>query len=203
MPGVKTQIGVLYTFAEYIKHLADTKFDGSEDKAKEFLANSMSEYGSNVSPYVHGHILEFVGTGIVVPDAKKKNGQQSALSVLIFKDVTSGSNLTIFPSYLFKEWENSEDGSRGFFGGDLGKDVRALTSTGDTKSGFNSRFGTALKDKRYIVCRRDYKKSVLDSKGITRVFATQYVEFNEVPKESTPEPTGDHSSAAPIKDSDL
>lgn len=200
MPGVKTQIGVLYTFAEYIKYLADDKFNRDEEKAKEFLMSSMSEYGSNVSPYVHGHVLEFISTGIVVPDAKKKNGTQSALSVLIFKDTNSGANLTIFPSYLFKEWEDCESGARGFFGGDLGKKVRETTSTGDTKFGFDSRFGTSLKGTRYIVCRRDYKKSVLDSKGITRVFATQYVEFNDVPNE----PTGDdHSSAAPIKDSDL
>lgn len=185
MAGIKTQIGTLYTFAEYVKKVADKDFGGDETKAKQWLSEQSAEYGANVSPYVHGHELAFVGTGIVVPDTKKRNGSQSVLSVLMFKDKTSGAMLTIFPSYLFKEWEDVETKERGFFGGDLGKIARHSTAVGDSKTEFDNKWDALLKDKVFVVNRVDYKKAVLDSKGILRTFNTQYVEFNEKPAATT------------------
>lgn len=179
MPGIKTAIGTLFTYDEYVKKLAaDKKI--SEDEAKRLLNEMTAEFGSNVSPYVQGHTLTFTCTGIVVPDTKKKNGTQSALSVFIFKDAQSGAQITVFPSYLFKEWEDAESKERGYFGGALGTIVRKATSTGDSKASFDAKWASLLHGKSFVVNRVDYKKSVLDSKGILRTFNTQYVEFNEV-----------------------
>ena len=184
MPGIKTAIGTLFTYDEYVKKIAAEK-KISEDEAKRLLNEMTAEYGSAVSPYVQGHTLNFECTGIMVPDTKRKNGTQSALSVLIFKDETSGAQITIFPSYLFKEWEDTDSHERGHFGGTLGTIVRQATATGDSKASFDAKWASLLRGKSFVVNRVDYKKSVLDSKGVLRTFNTQYVEFNEKPANTT------------------
>ena len=175
---------MLFTFEEYVEKIATEK-KVSKEEARKMLEEMTAEYGSAVSPYVQGHELVFTATGIVVPDTKRKNGTQSALSVLIFKDVQSGAQITVFPSYLFKEWEDAESKERGYFGGALGTIVRKATATGDSKASFDAKWASLLRGKSFVVNRVDYKKSVLDSKGVLRTFNTQYVEFNEKPANTT------------------
>lgn len=167
MPVV-TSIGTIYSLAEVE---ANTDLRGQ--------LSSQADCGRGISPFMDGHILRFSNVAFLLPNLKRKGAKESQLKVyLSFVDETTGDNVTMSPSFPFKEERDVVTGNLERWGGDLRVFLDGVISSSASNRALALRIQQKMQNTRWRVEKHPIKIARVDSNGIRREFDSLRTTFH-------------------------